>query len=438
MERNKIFVAQYWTSNLSYAKYTKAINEKYCNDKGYRYFYEDNSDKILNTLLDRQITWYKPKFILSILENHNPEYILFLDADAIFCDYTYNIEQFIDENYNIICTEDYGPSILNAGVFIFKNSKWTINFLKKWWDIGDELEDGKYKNQLWHDQTCFGHLITNEDDSHNNIKIISNKILNGRTYKDSNDKNFIFHAFSYAQTPNRTLDHAYYDILNIERPNYTLLSEMAQIYNTDKFYEHNYFTLIYDEVLGTLKHNLKTFIEIGVLNGESLLLWRDYFNNAKVIGMDINIDNTKESLKNKDNNRLEFYKLDTSDELDLINTSKNFSNVDVILDDASHRMYDQQITFAKFFKCLKSGGVFIIEDLHTSVEAINPAKSWCNWGDPNKTLTLNMLENFIKTGQIISDYINEEDKLYLENNIKSINIYKQKPDWSITSIIIKK
>ena len=48
-----------------------------------------------------------------------------------------------------------------------------------------------------------------------------------------------------------------------------------------------------------------------------------------------------------------------------------------------------------------------------------------------------MLESFKNTGKIISDYLSEEEKLYLENNIKSIEIFYLAPT-SITSIIYKK
>ena len=58
-------------------------------------------------------------------------------------------------------------------------------------------------------------------------------------------------------------------------------------------------------------------------------------------------------------------------------------------------------------------------------------------GDPTKITTLEMLESFKNTGKIISDYLSEEEKLYLENNIKSIEIFYLAPT-SITSIIYKK
>ena len=44
-------------------------------------------------------------------------------------------------------------------------------------------------------------------------------------------------------------------------------------------------------------------------------------------------------------------------------------------------MREQQIGLAKLFKCVKEGGIYIIEDLHTSLEALMPEKRIFNWGD---------------------------------------------------------
>jgi hypothetical protein len=130
--------------------------------------------------------------------------------------------------------------------------------------------------------------------------------------------------------------------------------------------------------------------------------------------------------------------MDQSNIGDIDKFSFQHDDIDVILDDGSHKMYDQQITFAKMFKSLKSGGLFIIEDLHTSLEVTMPEKSWCGWGDPDKTITLNMLKDFQNTGAIHSDYMTEDEIKYLNENIESVEIYQSKPDWSITSVIKKK
>lgn len=441
----KIAIAQYWTSNLSYGKYTQEINAKYCKEKGYDYYVDTDDNKILSSLAGKAVTWYKPLFILEVLDNYSPDYILFLDADAIVSDFSYKIEDFIDENYDIICTEDYGPSKINAGVFIFKNSEWTKKFLAEWWmgsstiRGGSDNVPGYYSNALWHDQTCFGIILDRNQQYNSHVKIIPNNVLNGREYKNLRDKNFIFHAFAYGNIKNRTIDLAYYDIFNVSPySSEKSLSELSKNYDTDKQYEHNYFDLVYSSVFDPIKEKVKTFVEIGILHGQSLILWRDFFQNSNVIGVDIDTSNAKKRLENIDKTRIDFVELDQSNEAQLDLFASQHSNIDVILDDGCHRMREQQIGLAKLFKCVKEGGIYIIEDLHTSLEALMPEKRIFNWGDPDKTITLLMLEEFQKTGKIKSDYLTDEEIDYLNNNIKEVKIYRNRPDWSITSIIYKK
>jgi hypothetical protein len=135
MDRSKIVIAQFYTSNVSYGYYTEAVNKKYCEDKGYTYYCEKDDAKINNALEGRSPTWYKPKLIEDILEKYNPEYILFMDIDAVISNFNKDIEEFIDENYNLTFTEDMSNhSVINAGIFIIKNTEWSKNFLKIWWN----------------------------------------------------------------------------------------------------------------------------------------------------------------------------------------------------------------------------------------------------------------------------------------------------------------
>lgn len=442
-----IAVVQFYTSNINYGPYSEAINKKYCDEKGYTYFCEKDNLKIRTISGDRSLHWYKIKLVQEILGIGNFDYILFLDADAVFSDFNKNIEDFIDENYNIVFAEDIGHhSSMNTGVFLVKNNEWTKNFLNIWWTSGEiykgkdsenlpimeeNLEKiGYFKQALWHEQTCITLLYRDNEDVKNNIKVISNRSFNHREY---NEGNFIFHAYAYGHSQSRTLDSVYYKVFNIT-PNISgnKLSEIASAYRTDKQHEHDYFKLIYDDLFEPISNSVTKFVEVGINKGGSLELWRDYFKNATIYGLDINTD------INIYLERIELIRLDQSNETQLKEFSQNYSEIDVIMDDGSHRMYDQQITFATLFKSLKPGGIYVLEDLHTSLEVVMPEKNWCGWGDPNKTITLNMLNDFTKTGKIESDYLTEDDKEYLNNNIKSINVYQSKPDWSITSVIIKK
>ena len=423
----KIVVAQFYTNNVPYAKYSTKINEKYCNDNSYIYFTINNSQKIISSLDGRSITWYKPHLIKEVLSIHpDVDYILFLDIDAVITDHSKKIEDFISNDFSIMMTQDYGPSMVNAGVMFVKNDNFSIDFMDKWWEICEEYP--QYKTGLWHDQTCIG-LLYERLSEKNKFKIVPNNVLNSSLF---NKGEFIFHAFSYGNLRNRTIDNVYYNLFQIEpEVDDNSLMELGEVFPTDKHYQHNYFGQVYQDVLSPIKNNVKTLVEVGISDINSLTVFKRFFKYAKVYGI-----NTQE---NTVNDETDIIKCDQSKPEELNELIKNFSDgVDVILDDGTHKMYDQQITMAIMFNVLKSGGIFIMEDLHTSVECLMPNKLMFGWGDPTKTTTLQMLENYNNTGIIKSDYLTNEQCQYLTDNIESCEIYHLNGGSSITSVIIKK
>jgi hypothetical protein len=328
---------------------------------------------------------------------------------------------------------------MQAGVILIKNTPWVKEFLKRWYKTADELVGGTpptkgfYSNYFWWDQTGFSHLLKTESDTANNISVIDNTIFNSNCFKSPHAKPFIFHAFAYGQCLNRTIDTVYHRLFNIPIPQGEQLLDIIHHYSTDKHLEHRYFELIYNDLFRPLKQTCKTFIEIGVSDEESIKLWRDYFSNAEII----RVVGNAESFEQKQE-RITTLMLDQSKESDLKILREKYNDVDVILDDGSHKMRDQQITLGNLFRCLRSGGCYILEDLHTSLEVTDPSKSVYGWGDPNKTITLQMLKDYQTTKKFKSDYIAEEDLKYLNEYVESIEIYQTQPNWSITSVIKKK
>jgi hypothetical protein len=49
-----------------------------------------------------------------------------------------------------------------------------------------------------------------------------------------------------------------------------------------------------------------------------------------------------------------------------------------------------------------------------------------------------MLQDYMTTGKIVSDYMSQEEMDYLNEHIESVEIYQSSPDWSVTSVIRKK
>ena len=220
------------------------------------------------------------------------------------------------------------------------------------------------------------------------------------------------------------------------------LSEISKKYPTDKDFTHNYYTAVYEQYLSPIKDDVKLVCEVGIggfweavgwLPGNSLRVWRDYFPNAEILGLDIVKHDNLDDL-----DRITIDWLDQSKRDLVIEYSSKLKDYDFIIDDGSHNVYDQQITFAHFFKSLKSGGIYVLEDLHSSIEVNIPEKAqlW-GWGIPGFITPLEILEHFEKTGEIISDNLDEEEKKYLQDNIASVKVFHNAPT-SITSVIIKK
>jgi SAM-dependent methyltransferase len=153
---------------------------------------------------------------------------------------------------------------------------------------------------------------------------------------------------------------------------------------------------------------INKFLEIGVLNGGSLKMWEEYFPKAKIYGIDIK----KKSRFNS--KRITTIQADQSDRLHLYRIGKEFGNFDVILDDGGHYMSQQQISFAILFKFLKSNGIYIIEDLHTSF--------YPQYID-SKVTTYDMVDGLTRTQKIQSEFIKKPQCQYLENNIKQHAVY---------------
>jgi SAM-dependent methyltransferase len=201
------------------------------------------------------------------------------------------------------------------------------------------------------------------------------------------------------------------------------LEQISQNYKSDKGEVYHNYLNIYERYFGKYRDTLENFLEIGLWEGESLRMWRDYFNVGNLVGVDI-LDLSHIELKNTT-----ILIGDQSVRADLESIAdRSYKQFDIIIDDGGHMMHQQQITLGCMFKYLKPGGIFVIEDLHTCG---NP--SYTRGSD---TETLNMLHTYNTTGKIESNCMTLEEITYLEQNIKELNI--ERGDVSEIAFIIKK
>lgn len=146
----------------------------------------------------------------------------------------------------------------------------------------------------------------------------------------------------------------------------TYLTELAAKYGTDKGATHHFYTEIYEEYLGPLRGLPITLLEIGVASGASIRMWRDYFPKGQIVGVDHNtayLYDFGEKLINEDNSdRISLLEIEATD-LEQWKL-KLHRDLDVVIEDGGH--FSTQIIggFEGTWPWLKSGGLYIIEDIH--------------------------------------------------------------------------
>lgn len=129
-----------------------------------------------------------------------------------------------------------------------------------------------------------------------------------------------------------------------------------------KSIKHNTYFTVYDELFSRYRDKEITFVEIGVLSGGSLFMWRDFFGpKARIIGIDLN-----PSAKKWEHHGFEIFIGSQSDKKFWQRFIKHVGQIDIALDDGGHTYVQQIITTEMLLGCIKDGGMLVVEDTHTS------------------------------------------------------------------------
>ena len=223
-------------------------------------------------------------------------------------------------------------------------------------------------------------------------------------------KNLLIASFILGCLTTQAQDLIYRDTLPFD-PDTLNIEELCQKYKTDKCADkHNYVTHYY-EFFFPIRHSAERILEIGMLHGASHHLWKDYFSNAEIYGIDIDTN----VIINE--GRIHSMIADQSDRVALKAFTDSFpGQFDVIIDDGGHSLEQQQVSFAYLFQFVKPGGYFIIEDVHTSLPEYYPPQFYGVNADTSNT-TLEMIHTYLEEHSMESLYMTEEEQGYLENSI---------------------
>jgi len=124
---------------------------------------------------------------------------------------------------------------------------------------------------------------------------------------------------------------------------------------------HHYFE-IYHRHFQRFRGKSPVVVEVGVFQGGSLQMWREYFGKGtRIVGIDV------------DPRCLEFADEattiligDQADPAFLADVRRRFPHVDILIDDGGHYMVEQIVTFGELYPHLQPNGVYLCEDVHTS------------------------------------------------------------------------
>ena len=167
-------------------------------------------------------------------------------------------------------------------------------------------------------------------------------------------------------------------------------NDLLNFFKNSKYYSlkfKNYFP-IYEKLFSKFRGKKITFVEIGVLSGGSLFMWKKYFgNDARIIGIELNPE-----AKKFEKEGFEIFIGNQSDEGFWKDFFEKVGEVDIILDDGGHTNFQQIVTCCSCIPFIKDNGLMVVEDVFHSYGLSYGAKGFFN---PSKYSFINFCKKSI-------------------------------------------
>lgn len=120
--------------------------------------------------------------------------------------------------------------------------------------------------------------------------------------------------------------------------------------------------IIYDRHFAAYRGRPITLLEIGIFHGGSLQMWKEYFGSeARIVGVDID-----PRCSVFEDEQVKVLIGDQEDRDFLTAVRDEIGTADIIIDDGGHTMSQQLTSFGELWPAVSDGGVYLVEDLHTS------------------------------------------------------------------------
>jgi hypothetical protein len=198
--------------------------------------------------------------------------------------------------------------------------------------------------------------------------------------------------------------------------------KLFQIYKNLKYTSlkiDSYFQ-VYEEIFSRYVGKKITFVEVGILGGGSLQMWKEFFGDkARIIGIDMHPE-----AKKLEKDGFEIFIGSQSDENFWNNFYRKVGKIDILLDDGGHQNKQQILTLSKSINNINDGGLIVVEDTHTSYMK--------KFGNPSKVSFISFAKHLIDkvNYRFLDSY---KKKLKAERKIFSINFYESIVAFNINS-----
>ena len=416
---------------------TRKNHINYSNKHNYSYyvFYENLAEEV-NKGESPKICWSKVRACLNIISNH--KYIMWIDADAIFCNQDIKIEDkiSIDITKDFFLSKDPKSHYINSGVMIWKNTEISKEILNKWWNMehlsygkgGDQMPLGKYLKtnvnykKYWHhfeenDINCYptnynpNNYIIHYMGQKSKINIKERVFMWNNIIKYEKENPYIYISISVIPSRINSLILLIENLFgNTVKPNKIILT-LPDKYNL--FDSDDHINLIKNKLHHYIKKE-KVYINEIIVDGKNNF---DYGPSNKWIGM---FDYAKKNLINQNyvfiviDDDLLYYKNIIEDLIEehkenpksVISGYSNFSsrpsNIKISLNNLTENNKD--------IKIIKGGNGTLIPKYLFNID-INPSF---------KEIVLNGINDEIKDLIYMDDYIISAYINYKNINIKSI------------------
>jgi hypothetical protein len=199
----------------------------------------------------------------------------------------------------------------------------------------------------------------------------------------------------------------------------TDLRELATKHGTDKWGRH-WYAQHYQTHFAPRRHEALDLLEIGVggyedpaKGGESLRMWKEFFPNGRIYGLDIHDKTAFEE------DRIRIFRGSQVDPETLAHVLEASGGFDIIIDDGSHRTEHVIASFELLFPKLRDGGIYAVEDMQTSY--------WPRYGGSTDDDAPHTSMAFFKR---LADGLNHAERIrpgyiptFFDLNIASIHFY---------------